>query len=522
MIPKNYGKKLLVFQKKLAREPSLKFIKKLQEKFPKSEIYLVGGAVRDAVRGAKDQKDYDFVIRNIQSGDLKKFLSQYGTINLVGKIFGVYKFQPADSKLPVPVDIAFPRTEHAFGTGGYHDVKIKSNPKMPIEEDLGRRDFTINAIAWDLKNKKIIDPCNGLEDLAARKIKAVGEPRARFNEDYSRILRGLRFVCQFGFSPFGGKAGGWKFDKKTFDALRETMVHINDEREIDGKKERVLPYEVVAKEFIKAFYYHPQKAFDLYDQSNAFKMLIPEILEMKNCPQPPQFHSEGDVWQHTRLVLEKIESKDFKKQFGKNAKNAELVIAALFHDIGKPRTITLPKHNGNDRIRFNEHDVVGAEMAMKICKKLKLDSLPENSPFRIEPKRIKQLVERHMLLVESVVEKMRPGTIEKYFFSEDFPGENLLKLTFVDAMATVPLQGLPDLKNLYQMVERIEELRVKFETEAKLPPPLLSGFEIMEYFKLKPGPKIGELIAELRNAQLDAENPIKTKKEAFRFLGKNL
>lgn len=506
----NYKKKLLIFQRKLLCEPGLEFIKKFQKKFPKAEIYLVGGAVRDICHGAKNQKDYDFVARNIKPRDLEKFLSQFGAINLAGKTFGVYKFQPKNSRLPESVDIAFPRTEHAYGTGGARDVKIKSDPKMPIKEDLSRRDFTINAIAWDLKRHKIIDPFNGLKDLQKKIIRAVGDPNKRFKEDYSRILRALRFICQLNF----------KIEKKTFAAIKKWMPYINNQKKVKGKKERILPYEIIARELIKAFYYNPARAFELYDKTSAFKELMPEILTMKNCPQPPQFHSEGDVWQHTKLVLEKTESKDFKKQFGKNAKNAELVIAALFHDIGKPKTIKTPKRDGTDRIRFNKHDVIGAQIASIICKRLKLDSLPENSPFRIEPKRIKQLIERHLLIVEGNVSEMRPGTIEKYFFNKNFPGENLLKLTFIDTLATVPPQGLPDLKNFYQMVERIKALKAQFEAKAKLPPPLLDGYEIMDYFKLKPGPKIGELIAELRNAQLDAKKPIKTKKEAYEFLEK--
>lgn len=510
MQQKEFEVKLFAFQQKLEAEPDLEFIKKLFEAFPEIEIYAVGGAVRDAALGKSDQKDYDFVVRNIGPKRLEKFLAQFGAINLVGKTFGVYKFQPKGSKLPEAVDIAFPRTEHAFGTGGYRDVEVRSDPKMPICEDLARRDFTINAIAWDLKNKKIIDPFDGLKDLTAKRIKAVGEPCQRFAEDYSRILRGLRFACQFNF----------EFDLKTFEAICKMMPHLNDEREIKGKKERILPYEVVARELIKAFYYQPEQAFKLYDQSGAFKELMPEILKMKNCPQPPQFHSEGDVFEHTRIVLKNIDSQEFEKQFGGKGKNAELVMAALFHDLGKPKTVKTPKRDGTDRIRFNEHDVVGGKIASQICKRLKLDSLPESSPLRLEPKRIKSLVERHMLIAESSVEEMRPATIEKYFFNPNFPGENLLKLTFVDASSTIPPDGAPDLENFKKMLERIKGLRQRFETKAKLPPPILDGYEIMKRFKLKPGPKIGELIKILREAQL--EEKIKTKKEAFEFLKKSL
>lgn len=508
MRQKEFESNLVSFQEKLEVEPGLFFIKKLKKNFPEAEIFLVGGAVRDAAGGRFDQKDYDFVVRNIEAPDLEKFLSSLGQINLVGKTFGVYKFFPKEGKLTEAVDIAFPRTEHAFGTGGYRDVKTKSDPKMPIEEDLSRRDFTINAMAWDLKNRRFIDPFSGLADLEAKMVKAVGDAHTRFGEDYSRILRGIRFACQFGYA----------IEEKTYLALREMMARINDEREVAGKKERILPYEVAAKELVKAFYHHPARAFELYDQSGGFKMLMPEVLKMKGCPQPEVFHSEGDVFTHTRLVLEKIHSEAFEKQFGKKAKDAELVVACLLHDIGKPATIKTPERDRVDRIRFDEHDVKGAEIASSICKRLKLDSLPEASPLRVDPKRISQLVKYHMLTIEGNVREMRPGTIEKYFFNPNFPGENLLKLTYLDASATIPLDGKIDLENFYAITERIEELRQRFEAKAKLPLPILDGHEIMAYFKLPPGPKVGELIRVLREAQLGGE--IKNKEEAYKFLKK--
>jgi poly(A) polymerase len=508
MQQKEFEARMFDFQKRLKEEPDLEFIKKLSEAFPEIEIYAVGGAVRDAALGAANQKDYDFVLRNIQPESLEKFLAQFGTINLVGKTFGVYKFQPRTPKLSEAIDIAFPRTEHAFCTGGYRDVETKSDPKMPISEDLSRRDFTINAIAFDVKNKKIVDPYGGLKDLVDKRIRAVGDPHKRFTEDYSRLLRGLRFACQFGF----------EFEQKTYKALCKMVPHINNEREIAKKKERVLPYEVIAKELIKAFYYNPTKAFDLYDKTGAFKMLMPEILKMKACPQPPEFHSEGDVWVHTRLVLEKLGSEEFKKEFGEGGKNPELVIAALLHDIGKPKTIKTPERDKADRIRFDGHDIIGGQIAGRICRRLKLDSLSEKSSFRINPERIEQLVKYHMLTIEGNIEQMRPGTTEKYFFSKNFPGESLMKLTFIDALSTVPLSGVPSADNFYAMQKRIEELRERFEKKAKLPSPILDGFEMMEHFKLKPGPKVGELISKLRDAQLDIKKPIKTKKEAYKFL----
>lgn len=514
-----YETRLSDFHHRMEKELSLRFVKELLTAFPDSEIYLVGGAVRDAALGKMKQKDFDFVVRNVAVENLEKFLEERGNVVLVGKNFGVYKFVPTGFKLEEPIDIALPRTEHSFGEGGgYRDFKVRSDPKMRIEEDLERRDFTINAMAWDIKNGKLIDPFGGLADLEAKIIRAVGEPKERFREDYSRMLRAIRFAAQFDF----------EIEEKTFVVLREMIKHINDERIRAGKKERVVPYETIAKELLKAFWYNPVRAFDLYDKSGATQELMPELLQMKNCPQPPQFHSEGDVWVHIRLALEKLQSKEFKEQFGEEKPSAEVVMAVLFHDIAKPLTIKMPERDGVDRIRFDEHDVIGGELAEKICRRLKLDSLPENSPLRVEPTRVKQMIEKHMLFLQGDVETMRNSTIEKYFFNPNFPGQELLQLTFVDALATIPKDGKPDLKNFYAMQKRIEKLKELVQEREKLPAPILDGYAIMEHFGLKPGPKVGELIVVLREAQLSGEvgtpdEPIEErKKKGFEILAKYL
>ncbi|MBU1146386.1 HD domain-containing protein [Patescibacteria group bacterium] len=491
-----YETRLTEFRAKLEQEPGLGFAKELLATFPKSEIYLVGGAVRDAASGTGKQKDFDFVVRNVPAEELEKFLSERGEVVLVGRNFGVYKFMPADIKLEEAIDVALPRTEHSLGAGGgYRDFKVQSDPAMAVEEDLARRDFTVNAMALDLKNGKLVDPFHGLEDLEAKVLRAVGNPEERFGEDYSRMLRALRFAAQFGFEIEG----------KTFIAIQDMMKHINDERVRAGKKERVVPYETVAKELLKAFWRDPVRALDLYERSGALYELMPELFSLRGCPQPPNFHSEGDVWTHTRMALANFYSERFKKQFGEERPSAEVVMAVLFHDLGKPLTLKTPERDGTDRIRFDGHDVAGAEAAEEICRRLKLDSLPENSALRVEPKKVGQMISKHMLLLQGNIENMKPSTIEKYFFNPNFPGEGLLQLTFADALATIPEVGEPDLENFYAMQKRIEELRTLVKEKNRLPKPVLNGDEIMKKFKIKPGKKVGELITVLREAQLSGQ-----------------
>lgn len=515
------------FQEIFQKEPSAFYwLSRLKREFPKSEVYLVGGAVRDIILG-RLTKDFDFVIRQVKADQLEKFLSSLGKVNLVGRSFGVFKFVPEKWDQKTPLDVALPRKEHAFGTGGYRDFDIYTDPKMSIKDDLSRRDFTINAIALKVENSEsrirdlklvLIDPFHGLKDLKRKIIRAVGKPETRFQEDYSRMLRALRFACQLGFS----------IEKKAWLAIKKNIGHLNDiQREVKMVGEvvftglemienRVVPHEVIAKEFLKSFYLDPIKAFDLYERSGAFEVLMPEVLKMKNCPQPRNWHSEGDVWIHTRLALEKLSSSTFQKEFGQEKPSIELIMAVLFHDLGKPYTIKTPEKDGVDRIRFNEHDIIGARLAKEIAERLKFSS-PEE--FSVNPEKLAWLVQHHMLLVQGDISEMRPATIEKYFFNSNLPGENLLKLSFVDILATIPEKGKPNFKSYQEIKTRILELRSLSENKKELPKPLLNGDEIIKEFNLKPGPKIGELLTKLREEQLSGK--VRTKDEAIEFLKKH-
>jgi len=520
---KNTRKKFVLNMKTLDRN-DFNFITNLKEKFPSAEIFLVGGAVRDMFLG-KTTKDYDFVIRKVKINDLESFLSKQGEVNLVGQLFGVFKFTPRNGDKYNPFDIALPRRDFSLKTGGYRDVEIQTNPNLAIDKDLSRRDFTINAMAlkWIGCNRKggfkwqLADPYHGLDDLKRKIIRAVGRPQNRFAEDYSRMLRAIRLACQLNF----------KIEEATWQALKEQMVFIN---KIDRKAEtvysrqiaesamiekRIVPYEVIAKEFIRAFSYNPVKAFDLCDQSNAFQELMPELLEMKGCPQPENYHTEGDVWQHTRLALKNLKSPAFRKFFSSEPVSNEVTIAVLFHDIGKPYTLQTPEKDNTDRIRFNEHDAVGAEKTKKILQQLKFSS-PDKVGINVNE--TAWLVEQHMILIRGDIAKMRNRTIEKYFFNPAFSGEKLLQVSFADISATITDHGPVSFDKFNQMVGRIEALKKLSETKKELPKPVITGLDIMNKFGLPAGPRIGELLEIIREKQLNGK--VRTREEALDFLKK--
>jgi len=480
------------WQKLLKTWKNKQFIKQLLKEFPKAEIFLVGGAVRDAILGQKTT-DFDLVVRGVNKNNLEKILKKYGKVNLVGKKFGVFKFKPKNWK-GEDVDIALPRREHSLNLSGvYKDFKIKSNAKLKIEDDLSRRDFTINAMAWDIKNDKLIDPFDGQKDLKKKIIKSVGIAKNRFKEDYSRMLRAIRFACQFDF----------KIETKTWQAIKKEIKKIT--KKIDGVQ--IVPYEIIAKELNKAIIYNPIKTIELLEKSGAVKILMPELLKMKGCPQPKNWHSEGDCFKHTMLALKNIESKKFKTEFKNKKVSPEVIWGLLFHDIGKPYTIVKA-----DRLRFNNHDNVSAQVFKKIAKKLKLSSAG------VDIEKIEKIIAKHMLPTHSKLSNMKDTTIEKYFFNPNFPGTDLLMLIFADIMATVPPNGKPNFKEYKILKKRIDKLAKKSKNKKDLPKPLVTGHDIIKKFKLKSSPKIGKLLTATREAQLKGK--IKTKKQGLDLIKK--
>jgi tRNA nucleotidyltransferase/poly(A) polymerase len=466
------------------------------------EWYLVGGTLRDLAL-KRPIKDIDLVVRALPLERVRAALERHGRVDLVGKHFGVLKFVPHHVDLEEPIDIALPRTEHSLRfSGGYKDFAIQSDPDLPIEDDLRRRDFTVNAMAWDIAAHRLIDPFGGSEDLAARLIRAVGVPAERFAEDYSRLLRALRLACQLGFD----------IEPITWASLTQGVAHLNDME--DG--EFIVPRETVGKELVRMFRLAPSRAFDLLDECRATAVLMPELLPMKNCPQPPAYHSEGDVWVHTRLALNQLESDRFRQEFPDEPPTAELVFSVLLHDVAKPATIRTPERDGTDRIRFDGHDRVGAAIARAICTRLKLFSYSSGTPWHVDVDRLDWLVAHHLLTMSGAVDQMKNSTIERYFFSDDRPGRALQQLIWADSSATIHETGAANMTSYGQLKARIAQLEELTTERRRLPPPLLDGHAIMQLLSLEPGPKVGQLITLVREAQL--AGTITTREEAERFL----
>lgn len=446
-----------------------KVLDDLSKKYPESEAYLVGGILRDKMIG-RESKDFDFVVRNVEAKDLGKFLEGEGKVNLVGKNFSVFKFLPTNSALKIPIDFALPRTEISTDMG-YRDVEVSSDPKMPAEDDLSRRDFTINAMALNCQSGELIDKFGGRADIEDKLIRAVGDPATRFTEDLTRILRGVRQASQLGFS----------IEDKTWKAIQKFGPKILATKK-DG--ERYVPWEAISDEFILALRANPARAFELFHESGMMKEIIPEIEALKNVPQPEEYHQEGDVFVHTLLALRGL----------KPGASDELILATMLHDISKPETTETPEKDGVDRIRTTEHETKGAELAETICARLRIPK------HRTE--RVTWLVKNHMLFAFGKVEEMRPGTLRKYFIDAPKLGDDLLELYRVDVLASKSPQQEQNLKEYAQVKDYVREVRAAM-AEVDVAPKhythLISGEDIMGTFDLKEGKEVGRLLEEAKD-----------------------
>ena len=367
----------------------------LVKKFSKAEVFLVGGAVRDIILD-RPLKDIDILARGVRMADLQKALGKLGKVGLAGERFGVLKFSPrTGGSLFHQIDIALPRTDFSFSTGVYKDFEVKYDPGLPVEKDLGRRDFTINAMAYDVAHGRLIDPFGGLPDLKRGIIRTVGRPEERFEEDYSRMLRAIRFAMQLGF----------KIDAKTWSSIKKYIKRVNDSVSVNGRSERKVPYEVIAAEFLKSFSFAPAETIRMYDRAGALRVLMPEIFAMKKCGQPKEFHSEGNVLKHTLLALKNLDSKLFRRYFG-GPVALTTKVAILLHDVGKPAA----KKKIGGRVVFYNHDRMGADIAKKFLERMKLSAPPEIGIYADE---VVWLVENHLLFFYAPPEAMRKTTLEK-------------------------------------------------------------------------------------------------------------
>ncbi len=291
-----------------AGHPIADILKRWSDGLPGSRWHVVGGAVRDALLG-RAVGDIDVLVAGVEPVALAKFLEARGSVDFVGRTFGVFKFTSKEDGLHL--DIALPRREKPANTGGYRDVATHADPHMPIEEDLARRDFTINAMAWEAANGTLIDPHGGQDDLAKKIVRAVGDPATRFQEDYTRMLRALRFAVQLDFG----------IDAKTWDALRAAMAHVNEERH----GARLVPYELVSRELLKSLKADPVRAAELWTDAGAVEALLPAL---------------GTSWAlHVRKASKRLEEEDALRALSGRPAPLRVRLGLCFAHLGRDHAV---------------------------------------------------------------------------------------------------------------------------------------------------------------------------------------
>ncbi len=412
------------------------------------EALLAGGCVRDELLG-RPPKDYDVAT----SATPDEVVCLFPGALTVGAHFGVVVVRLHGHQ----VEVATFRTDGSYQDGRRPESVTFSS----AEEDAKRRDFTINGLFRDPIAGRVIDHVGGIRDLEKRLLRAIGDPVQRFQEDRLRLLRAVRFATVLGFD----------IEPDTWRALvahAPAILSVSAER-IRDELVRILV--------------HPARlrGFDLLVESGLMAQVLPEILNLKGVEQPPQWHPEGDVFIHTRLML---------SQLPEDA-TLPLVLSVLLHDIAKPATFAVDE---TGRIRFNGHDKLGAQMAEDILRRLRF---PNDV---IEP--TCTAVEHHMVFKD--VKKMRNSTLRRMMARPTWPDE--LALHRVDCLGS---NG--NLENYHFMLSKADE----FAQTPLIPQPLLTGRDLIEK-GWSPGKELGLLLKKAQDAQL--EGLLSTREDALAWL----
>lgn len=428
------------------------------------EAYVIGGAVRDIVLGTLP-KDFDLVT-NATPSDITA-IEEFGAAHYkdTAQAYGV-------SRVRISIDIGDEQYKSEIEIATYRrDIEAHLGRKATkvefthLEDDLKRRDFTINALALDLQNDYLIDYVDGLKDIDNQIVRFIGEPEKRIIEDPLRVLRGIRLKNQLEF----------KFESATHNAISQAVAGGYVQQIAVDRLRQELTRMLLNKNRLAAI-------ADL-DSFGILKLVLPEVVAGKGVSQPPQLHGEGDVYEHTLLAVAALPPNP----------SIELAWATLLHDIGKPTTISRA-----DRIRFNDHYSVGAELARQLLKRL-------NFSKRII-EHVSWMIHNHLAIDD--LPKMRPARQQRMMSHPAF--NELLQLHKADAEAALSQSrtGAVDLSEPdFSEIEKIwEQYQLESHTQDLSLKAVLGidGNWLKKEYQLQ-GPQLGKILASLDEAYLDGE-----------------
>jgi poly(A) polymerase len=412
---------------------------------------IAGGCVRDVLL-KRPPFDFDVATDALPEQVIGIFPESLG----VGSQFGVVQVWHGGFK----VEVATFRADGDYSDGRRPDAVVYT--KSP-EEDVRRRDFTINGLLMEPESGKVLDFVGGQADLKAGLIRAIGDPDKRFVEDKLRLIRAVRFAARFGFS----------IEPETLAAIKRRASEIT-----------VVSAERLRDEVTKILTEgRARRGFELLDETGLLPFVLPEIAAMKGVEQPPQYHPEGDVWTHTLLMIEQLDA----------GTPATLAWGVLLHDVGKPPTFR-PISETGDRIRFNGHAGVGERMGEEICRRFRFSNE--------DTEQIVALIANHMRFKD--VEQMRAATLKRFVRMPRFD----------EHMALHRLDCTSSHRHL-NAYDFIQKMLAETPHEEIHPPKLLTGDDLLE-MGYRQGPVFGQILGTLEDAQL--EGKVATKEDAARFI----
>ena len=421
---------------------------------------FVGGWVRDRLLGF-ESKDIDLEVYGLAPDRLRALLEDVGRVDAVGESFTVYKIGP--------IDVALPRRESKTGRG-HRGFAVRGDPNMGFDDAARRRDFTINAIAWDPLTDEYQDPFNGRADLARQVLRAVDADT--FGDDSLRVLRALQFAARFEF----------RIDSATQALCRRIPLNDLPAERIWGELEKLL---------LQAS--RPSVGFSLALDLGVIGQLFPELGALVSCPQEPEWHPEGDVWTHNLLVIDQARTRinDLLR-----AQQVTVMLGAVCHDFGKPATTA----HLDGRIRSRNHEEAGVAPTECFLDRLNLHSLDGYDVRR----QVIGLVLHHLKpgMWHRAREGVGGGAFRRLARKVDL--ELLARLAKSDCLGRT---GTFDCSAMDWFLTRARALGV----EHAAPRPLLLGRHLLA-LGLAPGPRIGSILSLVYERQLDGE--VKTLEDA--------
>ncbi|HEV2341312.1 MAG TPA: CCA tRNA nucleotidyltransferase [Candidatus Acidoferrales bacterium] len=402
------------------------------------QAYLVGGCVRDLLL-KREPADYDVAT----DARPERVQELFPDSIAVGAQFGVIIVVEDSAQ----VEVATFRSDIGYADGR-HPLRVEYSDTP--EEDVRRRDFTVNGMMMDPQDGRVLDFVEGQKDLRAGVIRAIGEPEKRFAEDKLRMVRAVRFSARFGYA----------IEPATMQAI------VNCATEVSQVSQERLRDELTKLLTEGA----ARRAFELLDETGLLRQLLPEISKMKGVAQPPQFHPEGDVWVHTLLMLEGLPA----------GTSPTLAWGVLLHDVGKPPTFK-PPSGPSDRIRFDEHVEVGTVMAERICQRFRFSN--------DDTEQIASLVANHLRFKDAP--QMKQSTLKRFVRLPRF--EEHLELHRLDCLSSH--------RNL-ENYEYVKRFLAETPAEVVRPQRLISGEDLKE-LGFRPGPVFREILQVVEDAQLE-------------------